>query len=476
MAVPPIGLLLLLAGPVLMVVRPRWLYIATVFFLPFTATAVINVGSGANASAVQASMYLGSLLILRYAALYIRRAELPFPRISRSSLVWLGLFTATTAVSLVMPLWIDGRESIPADKLFDLSSTPLFLTSHNVTGVLYMVFGFLLSYLTAVLNQRAATLRLSVKSFIAGSVFAALWGVVEFLCKLSGVPYPAVVFNTSASLSAGGYLQTAAGFNRLSSVSVEPSILSQTLLVAIALYLPFIFGAGRLFTRATDRGFFLLLIAVLFLSTSSTAYVGIVLVTVVVLALLALRGMLRLRQLVLPIGVILLTVLLYVTVPPVQQVLDAALFSKSQGGSALERLMTISNSYDMFLKYPVLGIGWASITSHDLIVNILANAGLVGLLTFGAAMYAMFGFLYRSIQSRPASRRMADLMHLDFALYVALAVTLITSVVSGFLNTFAFFWFVLGLSIAQPATQLAHVLPRTRREKSLHQPTPVPIP
>ena len=48
MEVTPIGWILLLVGPVLMVLRPRWLYVATIFFLPFTATDLINVGNDMN--------------------------------------------------------------------------------------------------------------------------------------------------------------------------------------------------------------------------------------------------------------------------------------------------------------------------------------------------------------------------------------------------------------------------------------------
>jgi O-antigen ligase len=140
--------------------------------------------------------------------------------------------------------------------------------------------------------------------------------------------------------------------------------------------------------------------------------------------------------------------LLYATVPLARQVLDTTLFAKAASYSTLERLMTISNSYQVFLQHPLLGIGWMSITSHDLIVNILANAGILGLLSFAIAMYSIFRPLYRSIKSRDRTRQIAGLMRMDLALYVALAVTLATSVVSGFLNVFTFFWFLLGLAIA----------------------------
>jgi hypothetical protein len=40
------------------------------------------------------------------------------------------------------------------------------------------------------------------------------------------------------------------------------------------------------------------------------------------------------------------------------------------------------------------------------------------------------------------------MVQIDFAMYVALAVTLLTSVIAGFLNVFSFFWFTWGLAIA----------------------------
>jgi len=449
MAITPIGWVLLIMGPLLMIVRPRWLYIATIFFLPFTATAVINVGSGLNASGVQASMYLGSLLILRWVVGFLRRGAFPVPRTGRASLLWLGLFIAAVALSLIMPLWIDGRILIPSPHLGDLTSEPLHLNSHNVTGVLYMVYGYMLAYLIAVLNRKPAMLRLTLKTFMAGSAFAALWAILELACKASGIEYPAMIFNTSTALSASGYLQQiSGGVFRLSSVSVEPSIFAQTLLVALSLYLPFVFSAPILFGKALDRLLFALVLVVLCLTTSSTAYVGIFIVVLLVFALFSVRGILKPRHIALPLAGLCAAALLYAGVPVVRQVLDATLFTKAADASAFERLMTISNSYEMFLKYPVLGIGWASITSHDLIVNILANAGLLGLLSFTIAMRSIFRALYRSIRSRSKSLRVPGLMRMDFALYVALGVTLATSAISGFLNTFSFFWFVVGLAIA----------------------------
>jgi O-antigen ligase len=448
MEVTPIGLILLIAGP-LMMMRPSWLYAATIFLLPFTATDLINVGSGDNASGLQASMYLGSLLILRRSTQLLLRGKISIPNCGKTALVWLGLFIAVTVISLSMPIWIDGRVQIPSPYLFDFTSQPLYLSSHNITGVLYMIYGFVFSFIIATLNQRPELYRRTLRIFLAGSVFAALWGAMEFACKFSGVPYPAMIFNTGTSLSAQGYKEVLMdGTFRISSVAVEPSILAQSLLIAVAVYLPYIFTPLVLFERTFDRIFFCILVVVLCLTTSSTAYLGFAIILALALFLLCLRRLLQPKHILIFAIIPASAVLVVMSTPIFWTILDAQLFSKASGSSAAERLMTINNSYEMFVQYPILGIGWASITSHDLIMNILANSGTLGLFTFGAGMYAIFRALYRSIKSRPATLKVQGLMRPDFGLYIALGVTLATSVIAGFPNTFSFFWFIVGLAIA----------------------------
>jgi hypothetical protein len=449
MQITPIGWLLIPLGVLLAVIRPRWLYLLTVFLLPFTATAVINVGTGQNASGLQASMYLGSLLLARYCFALLGTAYLPLPRAGRGGIAWLALFVAVAAISLVMPVWIDGRVQVPTPYLLDLSTQPLHLKSTNITGVLFLLFGCLFAYLVVGWTRYPVAFRQTLKAFLAGSAFSAGWALVELACNVSGIPYPAFIFNTSTSPSAGGYREVLeGGIFRLSSVSVEPSIFAQTLLIALALYLPFVLGPRRAFSKTLDRVLFALMLAVLLLTTSSTAYVGILVGILLVLWLLTVRRVLQLKHVVIPMVGCGLAGILYASVPVVQQIAESVLISKGGGYSALERLMTIRNSYQMFLKYPLLGIGWASITSHDLIVNILANCGFLGLAAFAIAMYFIFRALYRSIRSRRTT--LAAVMQPDLALHVALAVTLITCIISGALFVFPFFWFLCGLAIAAP--------------------------
>lgn len=448
MGVTPIGWALLLTGMALVVLRPAWLYVVTIFFLPFTATEVLNVGSGPNASGLQAAMFFGSLLLMRQFYVVLTTLRIRIPLYGRSSLLWLAAFVATTALSLVMPLWLDGHVQIPAQILGDFSSTPLYLKSANVTGVLYLVYGFCFACFIAYENQKPGMLRVTLKAFLAGSIFSACWGLVELGCKVSGITYPAI-FNNGIAISTQGYLESLSdSVFRLSSVAVEPSIFAQALLVAVALYMPFALGRLTMFGKIRDRCFLAVLVMVLLLTTSSTAYVGIFVLTTLVLALLAIRGVLSPKYIAVPLLGVAAIASLYFTLPIARSVLDAALFTKASGGSAAERLMTVNNTFEMFQKYPLLGVGWASVPSHDLIVNILGNAGLLGLFTFSASMFCAFRALFRSIQSRRNVLQMQGLMQMDFALYIALAVTLATSALSGFLNTFSFFWFIVGLAVA----------------------------
>jgi hypothetical protein len=175
MQVTPIGWILLIVGPLLAIFRPRWLYILTIFSLPFTATDIINVGSGLDISGVQAPMYLGCLLLLRHCLVSVKRLSFPLPRKGRICLYWMAIFIAVVAVSLVMPVWLDGHVEVPSMSLINPTTELIHLKSKNITGLLYMVFGFGFLYLTVALNQTIAMSRLTLKTFMAGSTFSALW-------------------------------------------------------------------------------------------------------------------------------------------------------------------------------------------------------------------------------------------------------------------------------------------------------------
>jgi len=458
MEITPIGWPLLFAGPMLALWRPKWLYVLTLFLLPFTATAVINVGSGETASGLQASIYLGTWLLLRYCGSALWRLRFPLPQRGRAAVFWLGIFMGIVVLSLIQPIRLAGIVHVPTDVPGDISTKTLTLRGTNISGVIYMLFGYAIVYLVATVNQTATIMRLTLRSFLAGCSFAACWAYIELFCKLTGVQYPYFIFNTSASPAARGfdYTDKLGFFYRLSSVSVEPSILSQTLLIAVALFLPFVFGRFHLFGRKTDRRLFAVTFLTLCLTTSSTGYVGLVVLALTTILLLFLKGRLKPKLALQGVGIFLLGYALYITVPTVHQLIYEQVFAKQTTYSALQRTITVINGYDMFRLHPLLGIGWGSVTSHDLIMNILGNCGVFGLLSFTISIYYAFQSLYRALPAKHAIRRLADLIQLDFALYLALAATMATSILAGIPYVFPFFWLICGLAmIGSPVEEQA---------------------
>src|SRR5580700_8312577 len=63
--ITPIGWVLIPLGVIFYFFAPDRLYPWMVFFLPFSATAVVNIGSGDAASGVQAPIFLGALWMAR---------------------------------------------------------------------------------------------------------------------------------------------------------------------------------------------------------------------------------------------------------------------------------------------------------------------------------------------------------------------------------------------------------------------------
>jgi O-antigen ligase len=216
----------------------------------------------------------------------------------------------------------------------------------------------------------------------------------------------------------------------------------------LPLTLPAWIGRGRILSVALDRFSTVLFLIVLILSTSSTAYVGIL-----ILALLLLLVLLRTRI----ISVVKATVLaacavaVIVTVavvsvsafPVLGDVAKSTLLDKSETFSGLERVMTIELAYGYFVRYPLLGIGWGSAVSHDLIIMLWSNVGVIGALTFLGAMWYTMRSSWRVMDSLDSQMGLSRA-----AWFLSLAVTLSISIFSGFPLAMGNFWVAIGMVIA----------------------------
>ena len=357
-------------------------------------------------------------------------------------------FLLVASLSLIMPVYINGTLAITSPSLGNGSETPLFLTSHNVTQLLYLVFGILIAVSVAHSNLRDEDRRVTERVILVSALFVSVWGLFQFICNLTGLPYPDFIFNNSGSVSGKGFLETLNGVGRISSTSVEPSMFAQGLITLLPLTLPAWLRRGSVISVSFDRFCSVLFVVLLILCTSSTAYLGLM-----VLAVLLLPVLLRTRTITVAralkwataTAAVLIAIVAAAasSIPIVSTILGDAILNKSSSGSGLERAMTIGLALGYFQQFPILGIGWGSATSHDLIVKLLSNVGILGTFAFLGAMFGVLRANWRTLNSL--------LLPIDLsriAWFLGFSVFLFTSVFITFPLAFGNFWLVLGMAIS----------------------------
>ena len=357
MEVTPIGWILLPLGVSLYWLAPEFLYVLMVFFLPFSATAVANIGSADSASGVQASMLFGSLWMLKELPALGRISLSPYWRHLRAPIRQLSFFVLVVIISLVMPLWINGHAVVESSELGDSGSAPLQFTARHITQTVYLVYGVLLTILVALKNSELQQLIRSMRIFLMSAIFVSIWGFFQLLCWSFNLEYPAYLFNTSVTESALGYTQEIreVGLKRISSVATEPSMFAQCMLVAAVIALFALVSPQPLISKMWDRLAVGIIVGGLLISTSTTAYVGLA-------GVLAIYGVaviyLKIHRSQYVIFLLLLGMLLffaYAGFSPVQDVITSMIIGKGDSYSALARLNSVLLARDYF--FPVSRFG-----------------------------------------------------------------------------------------------------------------------
>lgn len=457
-------------GMVALFLSKKWLYRFFVFATLFSASSAINFGEGENGSALQIWMLFGSLWLLRLTIESLLRCDFIIDRRIVRPCLWLMVFLLVASISLIMPIYIHGSLAITSSQLGNGSETPLFFTPHNVTQLLYLMFGGATAICVAHSNLRDEDRHVTERVILMSAVLLSAWGLVQLFCKVTGLPYPDYVFNNSGSASGGGYAETLNGIGRLSSAATEPSVFAQSLISLLPLTLPAWLTRGSVFSINVDRVCAILFIVLLIVCTSSIGYLGIMILGALLVPLLvrthlvslgkALKGAaIALAGAAVAIG------LSVISFPLVSDVINAALLTKANAGSGLERGMTIGLAFGYFQKFPLLGIGWGSATSHDLIVKLLSNVGVIGTIAFSGAMYLVLRANWRAMEPLTTSISLSRA-----AWFLGLAVVLLTSVVNEFPLAFGYFWLVLGMAMSTgwssdaAPTHGFNVEPRTKPE------------
>lgn len=455
MEITPIGWILLPLAAMSYWFAPRILYPLAIFFLPFSATAIVNVGSADSASGVLASMLFGSLWIAK---------ELPqlgqFPatesrRLLRRPVFQLGLFVFVVLLSLLVPFWVDGHFVIENPELGDTGSAPLQFTTRHITQTLYLVYGIVFTIFVAFRNSDSRQLLRSIRIFMVSAVFVSLWGFLQFACGMLNLEYPAFIFNTSKTESALGYTQEIReiGLTRISSVATEPSMFAQCMLIAVVIALFMIVNPQPLFSKKFDRLALAIILGALLISTSTTAYLGLAGVLVLYALALAYLRVLRAKFIIPVLAFLGILGLIFAMIFPVANVFQSVIVEKGESYSVLARVNSVLLARDYFLQFPILGLGWGSVTSHDLVFKLLSNTGVAGLCAFSLFVMTSFVRLWRSARSNKVADSNKELW--SVCILISLTTLILTSIAGDFAFTYGHVWFVFGLAIAVPVLNQA---------------------
>jgi hypothetical protein len=440
MTVPITGALILIIGVWLFFFSPKLLYGAMVISIPFSATVVANLQWGGDEKSVAAWLFLGVLWILRDFLSGLPPWHKQGWFSSRRTRYGLLAFLGAVAASLCVPLVLNGTAWLPDPDPLGNQTVPVQFGIYNLTQTAYLAFGIVLAILTAAENCRPARLFYTLRLYVRSCIFVAAWGLFQFWCNITGYTYPAYLFNTSTNVSALGYKETLAmgmeSLSRVSSVALEPSVLAEELLVGFVVLLVSIRIRRPLLSTKWDYVALTLIGATLLACTSTTAYTGML-----AALFLAALGLARARQpaklyFVLSGVAVGFVAVVVATVPVVEQLASMVLINKFASGSGLGRMHSVMLAAGDFLRYPIFGAGWHTVDCWDFAFLLLANTGILGLITFGYYLLAVLRGLWTGAEG---GARAAVLLLPTITLVVILAEGAGLSYATGYI------WLVFGL-------------------------------
>ncbi len=451
-----VGFALIATGLWALMNRPRWLGPLTIFFVPFSSTSVFNFYTGDTPHFIPALDWFVVLWALSVLPHFLRSGRVSLP-VSRGPVVgWLLAFVVVATVSLVMPVTLAGNVLIHRATLADADLTyPLYLNFSHFFLLGDLAFGALLALLVANRAGDRESMENVLRIVVWSTVFVSAWGFVEYAAYYVGAPHPYFLFNnnpTENPLNQSRVLREAVELMRITSVAAEPSVLAQVMLIPFCILAFNFLGQRTIVSRRVDRLAFVLALATLVLGTSTSAYLGLATLVVTVPVTLLIMKEIGPKPILYMGGMAATVGIAAWQIPIAREFIVNYVVTKPFSGSGLERINTVVNAWAQFRAYPVLGLGWGSVPSMDLVVYLLANSGIIGAAMFFGMIFALVLRLGGTVFHHPSR---------DWTMYrtagtaVALVTLIFVSAAANWSYQYGHFWLILGLAIAAPAAALS---------------------
>ena len=382
------GYILLPLTPLLFFVKRRWLFYATVFFIPFNASAVVYFPS--ISYGLQIPYLLAMVWIARIGVdtIWKRITWEEYLGVLTQKAPWtLILFVTLCVLSLAIPQM--GLSSLvhPVEEPFHVHGI-LAPSRTNLTQLAYLLFMAVFFFATALETHLLRDPLKPLKVLVFSLLFSEGWGVLQYLLRLLHLPYPHELFNNNPAFYQG-WNQTIWGhIPRMCSVATEPSIFSGFLFAV----LPLLVYALTKKIKITPFDFLAFTLGILcsFLTFSTTALIGLILLIFLGLLLTIYtspwekKGGITLGLLTAG-GMVLIAYATFTS--PLGHALEIVTLKKLTTVSGMARLEGATLGLQLVYSHPLLGVGWGSNRTFDLVTNLLSNVGLLGTASFFIFVY-----------------------------------------------------------------------------------------
>ena len=424
MSLTATGPILLLLALYIFAFRPTDLPYYAVFFAPFSATAIVNFNSvgykaggvGVTAASTFTLLFFATQLVYGFCGRQVR--------IGSGHLVQMGLLILLLVTAYVALL---------------MNATMGTLVSPVTTHSVYLTLGVGATILFSLEFSRDGGIDKAIRVARASAIVVCLWGLMQLICSITGIPYPSFIFNNSNSDFADMYAQSIGSFARIASVAVEPSVMAAGLMHFAAFGITVLSREARLRTRSWYSAVGLVVLTLL-LSTSSTGYIGLLVTALLVLLERPVIAILT--------GVPFLTLFLGILAvfPKARDTLLASTINKTDSFSYVDRTSQMIFDYQLFQRQPLLGWGWGKAMNFNGALTLLCNVGVIG-----TAIFIACGLL--TLASLTLGIRNAQDSDWKLAAYAAgvrngLIVAAVIGVTSGMKYVFLSDWMFWALAIA----------------------------
>lgn len=448
-----IGIGLVIFIGLVALIRPFSVVYLCAFLTPFSGILIINI------PAVEFGIIPFTFSAVIWLILYLIKIGSPNPRsanvVRGQGLLNISmvLFIIVTAISLIMPVVIDGQDQYTGAGILGPQSTySIKFSAWHLIHFAALVIGVSFAISAANVIRYHSRIESTIRWYVAGGVFAAAVGLTEVALSYRGYLFPINFFNVVsmsniAELGASRF-DGKLGLPRISSVAQEPSIFGLHLSVVMALLFTQIASAKTIFSKRVDIIFVIVIFMALIYSLSTTAYAGIAIVLSLTMLLSMLSAHNTLRVMIYICTFVAVVAIVVMLTPDAGDVIDYFIIEKLQSGSFQERILTVKNAFFLGMDYPVLGVGWGVVPSFDLFVKIFIGSGVLGVIVFLSILYAVFRALWKTRSESLVFVRASSARIQADSLLVALTTLIIIYAMAGFEYRYGDFWILLALSSA----------------------------